>query len=149
VAPAELAVELHEYEDPLVFAQASPTYRRLREGYLSDLEQSERLEPFQRASGTLQFLLPAEAWARRVSGTLANQLAQAHRGQAIALLSPKAEGGYLVSVRVPEGFTLSADEFCRRFPSGGGRRTAAGINHLDAAEQSRFSADFEREFRRE
>ena len=149
VAPAALAEELAGYENPLEFARASSAYHELRRGYRDDLSRSAELAPFRRAPGALQFVLPSEPWARRVSGTLANQLAKAHAGNAIALLSPKSDGGYLVSVRVPEASPLSAEGFCRRFPSGGGRRTAAGINHLELAEQARFSAEFEREFRHE
>lgn len=147
VTPSALAAELSAYEDPLLFARASETYQRLRAGYRQDLAEAERLEPFQIAPGALQFRLPDAPWARRVSGTLANQLAKAHANSAIALLSPKTDGGYLVSLRVPEQSPVSADAFCRRFPSGGGRRTAAGINHLAPLDASRFSAEFEREFR--
>lgn len=146
VPPATLAKELAKYEQPLAFARTSETYQRLREGYRDDLARAQQLAPFQQARGALQFMLPGEAWARRVSGTLANQLAKAHTAQAIALLSPKSDGGYLVSVRVPEASKLSVEGFCRRFPAGGGRRTAAGINHLALAERERFSAEFEREF---
>ncbi|HWA75884.1 MAG TPA: hypothetical protein VG937_26285 [Polyangiaceae bacterium] len=149
VAPAVLAEELAKYESPLAFARSSETYLRLRRGFSEDLARAAELPPFRRAPGTLQFVLPEEPWARRVSGTLANQLAKAHAGTAIALLSPKTAGGYLVSIRVPETSLVSAEGFCRRFPSGGGRRTAAGINHLALSEVERFSAEFEREFHHE
>ena len=49
-------------------------------------------------------MLPDAAWARRASGTLANDLAKAHDGSAVAIVSPKTDGGYLVSVRVPRDF---------------------------------------------
>lgn len=149
VAPAALAEELSKYESPFSFASSSETYQRLRRGFSADLARAAELLPFRRATGALQFILPDEPWARRVSGTLANQLAKTHAGSAIALLSPKSAGGYLVSVRVPETSPLSAEGFCRKFPSGGGRRTAAGINHLAAGEVERFSAEFEREFHHE
>jgi hypothetical protein len=144
--PVELARELLNYPDPLEFARSSSSYRRLAEGYRDDLARAARLEPFQQAKGALQFLLPGEPWARRVSGTVANQLAKANPESAIALLSPKSDGGYLVSVRVPERSLLSAEGFCRRFPTGGGRRSAAGINHLAPADKARFCVEFEREF---
>ena len=93
------------------------------------------------------FLLPDAAWARRASGTLANDLAKAHAGSAVAIVSPKTSSGYLVSVRVPREASVSAEAFCRRFPTGGGRRTAAGINHLPSAELDGFAAAFEEQFR--
>ena len=94
-------------------------------------------------------MLPDAAWARRASGTLANDKAKAHDGSAVAIVSPRTEGGYLVSVRVPRDFSVSAEAFCRRFPTGGGRKTAAGINHLPSEEFESFATAFEQQFRAE
>jgi hypothetical protein len=90
--------------------------------------------------------LPDAPWARRASGTLANDLAKAHAGSAVAIVSHKTEGGYLVSLRVPKESSLSAEGFARRFPTGGGRKTAAGINHLPAPELDAFTRDFTAQF---
>ena len=92
-------------------------------------------------------MLPDAAWARRASGTLANDKAKAHGGSAVAIVSPKTDGGFLVSVRVPKDFSVSAEAFCRRFPTGGGRKTAAGINHLPSEELETFATAFEQQFR--
>jgi hypothetical protein len=86
-------------------------------------------------------------WARRASGVFANEVARANGDSAIAIVSVKTSGDYLVSLRVPAESPVGADTFCRSFPTGGGRRTAAGINHLPASELERFLGDFEREFR--
>src|SRR5262249_56317165 len=107
------------------------------------------LAPARKARGAVVIVLPDAAWARRVSGTLANDAAKAHDGSAIAIVSPKTEGGYLVSVRVPRDSAISAEAFCRRFPTGGGRKTAAGINHLPGAELDSFATAFEQQFRSE
>jgi hypothetical protein len=150
VPPVELAEEMLPYRDPLEFAERSETCRRLFEGYQADMEKARRLEPARRADGALMFLLPDAAWARRASGTLANDLAKANAGSAIAIVSPKSResgGGYLVSIRVPRDSTVSAEAFCRQFPSGGGRRTAAGINHLPPEALDGFAAAFEAQFR--
>jgi hypothetical protein len=93
------------------------------------------------------FVLPDQAWARRASGTLANDLAKAHAASAVAIVSPKAQGGYLVSLRVPRDSAVSAESFCRRFPTGGGRKTAAGINHLPGPELESFARDFAEQFK--
>lgn len=149
VPPVELAEEMLRYPDPLVFADESQTFRRLAAGFLDDMEQAKRLSPARKAPGAVVIVLPDAAWARRVSGTLANDAAKAHDGSAIAIVSPKTEGGYLVSVRVPRDSAISAEAFCRRFPTGGGRRTAAGINHLPGEALDSFAAAFEHEFRAE
>jgi hypothetical protein len=147
VDPAELAEEIAAYREPLDFAQSSATFRRLSDGFAEDMAQARRLEPSRRANGAIVFLLPDAAWARRASGTLANDLAKTYSGNAVAIVSPKTGGGYLVSLRVPKESPVSAELFCRRFPTGGGRRTAAGINHLPAEELEPFAAAFEAQFR--
>lgn len=147
VTPAELAAEMLPYAEPLDFARRSETYRRLAAGFRDDMERARRLEPSRRAAGTIQFMLPDAAWARRASGTLANDLAKAHEGSALAIISPKAEGGFLVSIRVPRDCPTSAESFCRRFPTGGGRKAAAGINHLPSEQLETFSRAFEEQFR--
>ena len=147
IPPVELADEMLGYEDPLAFADASAAYRKLADGYRDDMAQARRLEPLRQAPGAIVFLLPDLAWARRASGTLANDLAKAHAGRAVAIISPKTDGGFLVSVRVPRESTTSAEEFCRKFPTGGGRRTAAGINNLPAEAFNDFVTAFEGAFR--
>jgi hypothetical protein len=147
VPPAELAEEMLRHPDPLDFAERSPTFRRLDAGFKEDMALARRLEPSRQTAGSVVFLLPDLAWARRASGTLANDLAKAHAGRAVAIVSPKTDGGYLVSVRVPRDAAVSAETFCRTFPTGGGRRTAAGINHLPSAELDHFATAFETQFR--
>ncbi len=147
VPPVELAEEMLPFADPLDFAAKSPTFRRLAEGYREDMELARRLEPMRKVAGAIAFLLPDAAWARRASGTLANDLAKANAGSAVAIVSHKTNGGYLVSLRVPKESPTSAEAFCRQFPTGGGRRTAAGINDLPSTELDRFAALFEEQFR--
>jgi len=149
VPPVDLAEEMIGYPDPLRFADESPTFQRLAVGFRDDMEQARRLSPARKAPGAVVIVLPDAAWARRVSGTLANDAAKAHDGSAIAIVSPKTAGGYLVSVRVPRDSAISAEAFCRRFPTGGGRRTAAGINHLPGEALESFASAFEQEFRAE
>jgi hypothetical protein len=145
VPPLELAREMLKFSDPLAFAASSAAYRKLASGYRADMDQANRLAPTRRAPGALLYVMPEEPWARRAIGTLANDLAKANAGSAVAILSPKT-GGYVVSLRVPRDASVPADEFCRRFPTGGGRRSAAGINHLPSSELENFSNIFESVF---
>ena len=50
-------------------------------------------------------------------------------------------------IRVPRDSSVSAEAFCRTFPTGGGRRTAAGINHLPQEDLQKFTDAFEAQFR--
>jgi hypothetical protein len=52
----------------------------------------------------------------------------------------------VVSLRVPSNSSVGADEFCRRFSTGGGRRAAAGINHLPASHFAEFRRAFAEQF---
>jgi hypothetical protein len=45
-------------------------------------------------------------------------------------------------VRAPLNNKKGADELCREFHSGGGRKAAAGINHLPEADYDKFMAAF-------
>lgn len=128
--PVALAEELRPYADPLAFARSSPCVARLRAGYAADMAAAQGQRPWHEGPGALLYRLPAAAWARRVNGVLANQLAAREPSRVIGLLSAKAGGGWSFSLRVPAACALPAHEFCRGFASGGGRARAAGINHL-------------------
>ena len=90
-----------------------------------------------RAAGCI-YMLPAEKWARRISGVFGNRLAVEFTTQAHAVLTAKEGGGYVVSVRAPVATPSGADEICSQFETGGGRHGAAGINHLPESELERF-----------
>ena len=149
VPPVELAAAMLPFADPLAFADSSAACKRLADGMRDDMELAKRLTPARAVPGAIVFMLPDAAWARRASGTLANDKAKAHDGSAVAIVSPRSDGGLLVSVRVPRDFSVSAEAFCRRFPTGGGRKTAAGINHLPSEEFESFATAFEQQFRAE
>jgi hypothetical protein len=145
--PADLAQQMLPFADPMEFIRISPAYARLTERYEEDMEKARALKPARRVPGATVVVLPDEAWARRAIGVLANDLTRTHPDCAIAILAPKDRGGFTVSVRVPARSTIAADEFCRGFETGGGRKLAAGINHLPAADVDRLTASFEARFR--
>ena len=59
-----------------------------------------------------------------------NDLANKFPDRAHAVVTQRASGNYLVSVRAPLNNKTGADEIVRQFPTGGGRKAAAGINEL-------------------
>jgi hypothetical protein len=141
-APEEVFRRLHPYDDPLVFAQEDDIFATLRAGYAEDLERAERLVPEYKSERAALFILPSEPWARRVSGVFANRLVQQMPQRAHALLTRLQAGGYLVSVRAPLSNKVDAATLCRRFPTGGGRPAAAGINQLPEERLDEFLAAF-------
>lgn len=142
VRPDALYRVLHEFVDPFAFIAASPCYRQLEHGYREDLAHADTLAPYYTCRAGDVYLLPAEAWARRISGTLANRLARARRDAAFAVLSARADGSYCVSVRSAKPHACPADVLCGHFESGGGRASAAGINALAAARIDEFIERF-------
>ncbi|MDX8401670.1 MAG: acetyltransferase [Mariprofundaceae bacterium] len=144
--PADLYRAVHPFADPFAFIAESPAYRTLAEGFDADMARAEALVPEQAWEGGAVFFLPDAAWARRVSGVLGNRLAREHPARAHALLSPLADGGWRVSVRAPLDARDGADELCRAFPTGGGRKAAAGINALPAGMLNDFLQAFRRRY---
>ncbi len=140
--PAELYRQMRPFADPFAFIAESAAYRTLKAGYREDMTRAVALDATEaRAAGRI-FMLPAEKWARRISGVFGNQLAVESPAQAHAVLTAKRGGGYVVSVRAPLVAKSGADELCSQFDTGGGRKGAAGINHLPDAEVGRFIATF-------
>jgi hypothetical protein len=143
--PATLYRRLHAYVDPFAFIHEAAEFRVLREGYEADMSAAAALQPEFAESWGAVYTLPGSAWARRVSGVWANDLAEGAPERAHAVLTPRV-GGYQVSVRAPLNRRSGADEVCVQFPGGGGRKAAAGINHLNEADLGRFISAFGRIF---
>ncbi|MEE4236189.1 MAG: hypothetical protein V2I51_05660 [Anderseniella sp.] len=140
--PAELYRSLQSYADPFDFIRESAAYPVLQSGYAEDMARAVSVAPAEIREAGRIFMLPAEKWARRISGVYGNQLAVESPAQAHAVLTAKPDGGYVVSVRAPLAAKSGADEVCSQFESGGGRKAAAGINHLPESELGRFIATF-------
>ena len=92
------------------------------------------------------YVLPNEAWARRVSGVFGNHLANLNPDRGHAILTNKADGNFLVSVRAPLNNKKGAADLCRKFPTGGGREAAAGINNLPESMVDDFIAQFRTQY---
>ncbi len=146
--PAELHARLSRYADPLAFARGDGAFARLRDGYREDLARAEALAPYACTPDGAVYVLPDAPWARRVSGVLAGRLARSAPSRAHAVVSPLSGGGWQVSVRSALERPSGAARFCRRYPSGGGREAAGGINCLPREALDAFAEDFLRHFSR-
>jgi hypothetical protein len=144
--PADLAEALRPFADPQDFIGSSATFATLQDGYHADMAKAARLSAWREVPGAMLYRLPEAPWARRIMGVLANQLRSRHPDQALALLSSNSGGGFTVSVRTSAQHPLTAEAFCRRFATGGGRARAAGINHLPGADLAAFAEAFEEAF---
>ncbi len=146
IHPAELYRAIHRHADPLAVMDSEPVLRRIRDIRSRDLAQAADLAPHGTFPGGRVFLLPDLPWSRRVRGAWGNLLVHDAPDLAHAVVSPGRQGGLVVSVRAPLARLRGADALCRRFPTGGGRAAAAGINHLPVERLADFLAAFERAF---
>ncbi|PWQ92532.1 DHH family phosphoesterase [Leucothrix pacifica] len=129
--PADLFLAMKDYASPFeFFEKGKATFDKLEQGYLQDMANAEKTAAMHETAASAAFMLPNEAWSRRVSGVYGNALANEFPDRAHAVITEREAGGYLVSVRAPLNNKTGADEICRQFPSGGGRKAAAGINEL-------------------
>lgn len=142
-APEDLYRAASQFDSPLDFVEQRPDVcRRLQDGYDNDMAEAERAMPVDQTDGGLVLELPDLPSSRRVSGVYGNHLADLSPSRAHALLTRKAEGGWVVSVRAPKQRREGADALCLQFETGGGRAGAAGINHLSASDLDRFVEAF-------
>jgi len=141
--PAELYRLLSRYANPLDFIRdGAEHFQKLEQGYRQDMSAADSVTPEYADEAVAVYLLPDQAWARRVSGVFSNDLANGDRRRGHAVLTAKSNGCYLVSVRAPLENRTGADELCMKFPTGGGRKAAAGINDLPAEMLSEFIDTF-------
>ncbi|MFK7974900.1 MAG: DHH family phosphoesterase [Halioglobus sp.] len=141
--PKDLYLKLYAADGPLDFVNNSADFTKLSTGYKEDMGQAASLQPLNETASTALFVLPNEAWARRVSGVYSNDLATDNPNRAHAVLTIKDNGNYLVSVRAPMSNKQGAADLCMQFPTGGGRAGAAGINDLPADAIDDFTAAFQ------
>jgi len=130
--PDSLYRLIHPHVSPFTFIHEAPEFKKLAAGYASDLEQARSCIPHLETDHIAVYLLPDQPWARRVSGVYGNELARNHPSRAHTLLTETDQGFYRVSVRAPLSNKEHADTLCMQFPTGGGRKGAAGINELPA-----------------
>lgn len=137
--PAALFREFVAFADPLQLIASEPAaWQKLRKGYEADMAKGTTAPALAETGTSLVVKLPDEAWARRVSGVLGNELANRNPNKACAIVTESADGSYLVSIRAPLNNRTGADELARQFPTGGGRKAAAGINKLPAEQLEVF-----------
>lgn len=148
--PATLFKLLLPYASPIDFIEdGHDAFKTLEEGYQSDFGRANSADVIHKTEQAAAYLLPDERWARRVSGVFGNDLANQTPNRAHAVLTEQTKDdqkGYLVSIRAPLTNKIHADTLASKFPSGGGRKAAAGINFLPEDQLPLFLQQFESQF---
>lgn len=144
--PAELYEEIKPYANPFDFIEKSLAFSKLSRGYSDDMARADSLQPLASDERHAAYVLPDSPWARRVSGIYANKLANSYPNRAHAVMTPNHAGNYTVSVRASLVNPQGADQLCLQFDTGGGRKAAAGINHLPMNALDQFLVRFQEFF---
>ena len=144
--PAELYQAMHHYRDPFTFIHEEPVFETLKNGYLEDMALAKKIKPEVESTAGAIYFLPDAPWSRRISGVFGNLLATAFPLKAHAILTKRADGGFVVSVRAPLASKTGADKVCEQFETGGGRKGAAGINCMPEIQFDRFNQIFNTTF---
>ncbi len=144
--PAELYEEIKPFISPFDFIAKSAAFAKLAAGFKDDMSQANSLQPLMSDDHGAAYLLPDAPWARRVSGIFANKLANENPRRAHAVITRNQSGNYTVSVRASLINPQGADVLCLQFNTGGGRKAAAGINHLPTDSLDYFVTSFKQHF---
>lgn len=143
--PADLAARMEPFASARDFAAETSLFDPLAAQLAADQDRFRGLAPAVSGPSAEAYLVPDEPWARRYAATWANERVRARPDTALALLHPGAQGAYVVSLRsprLPGGASPAASDLAREFPTGGGRKLAAGINALPASDLDRFLKRF-------
>lgn len=151
---ADIAARMAGFPSALDFCWEHSLIGPLAERFDADRERFEGLEPLAESTAASAYLVPDEAFARRYGATWANERVMRYPSQALAVIHPRKDGTFTVSIRSPrdwraeegkDGGARSAADLAQEFPTGGGRKLAAGIDVLPADQLQRFTDRF-REF---
>jgi DHHA1 domain len=136
--PETIARRIAPFIDPFEFLADNTIVRELQAGAQDDLAQAELTPSLHATLNVAVYALPNTAWARRVIGIFANRLTAAYPARAHSVLAERDDGSYAASIRAPQNLPEHADDVAMAFATGGGRKSAAGINHLPANEVAKL-----------
>ena len=141
--PAQLFEKLVKYADPFeLINEDNSVFHQLKAAYLADMAEASNAAVLVDNTRLSAVQLADEPWARRVSGVFGNELANASPNKAHVVVTLNSQisnestvteqATYTISLRAPLSNKKGAGDICTRFPTGGGRAAAAGINALPA-----------------
>ena len=113
-SPVELHKRMRNYSNPVTFIEGESVFSNLREAYYQDMSAARGVLGETRPGGLVNFL-PNLPWARRLTVTFANLIANDYRNQVIAVLTHGDSHHYRVHLRTPEASTVAAVIFAGDF----------------------------------
>lgn len=126
--------------------QDNNVFNTLSAAYHQDMNKAESYQLIHETDCTAVIQLPNEQWAGRISGVYGNDLANRYPNRAHAIITEKGIDDLRVSVRSPLNNKQGADVLVSQFPTGGGRKAAAGINALPKELLNAFISAFDKQY---
>ena len=140
--PKDVLLDLMNYESPFEYHSKSELFNKIKNQMKLDREKLESSEVLYRSHAGEVLLLPPGQEATRYSGIFSNKKSTDNPDLAFAIITHGNNNTYRVSIRSPQNNPFGASELALRFPSGGGREKAAGINELKKVDLKKFIYNF-------
>ncbi len=140
--PLDLYKAIQPYSNPLDFLNQTTLLPQLRSTYHEDLAMAMRQKKLLTSGKNEVYIFPNGSWSRRISGIFSNLRARNNPHSAHVVVTENTDQTLMVSVRAPLNDKRDADNLCKRFPTGGGRAAAAGINKLPVEMLDSFLDEF-------
>ena len=145
--PALLYQRMVNFDCPFEFLkQDSDIFNTLSIAYQQDMKKAESCQFIHKTDYTAVIQLPNEQWANRISGVYSNKLANQYPNRAHAIITEKGSDDFRISVRSPLNNKQGAEVLVSQFPTGGGRKAAAGINALPKDLLNAFISAFDKQY---
>lgn len=142
--PVLVARDLEAYDDPFTYLRGSDVFQTIAQQKASDEAAMGDAKVLHQSPAGEVILLPAGDASRRLSGIYGNDKATAAPHRAHAILTHLDQGeGFRISIRSPLERPQGADQLATRFPTGGGRAGAAGVNELPPQALDEFLRAFD------
>lgn len=142
-SPDELYLAVKPFKNPSDFIKNSTQLKILRDGHKEDMERALAQPQLETPGKNRIYSFPDAPWARRVAGVFSNLRAREKTHLAHAIITENEDGSFRISVRAPLEDKRDAVTLCNKFPTGGGRAAAAGINSLPPNLLEEFINSFE------
>lgn len=143
--PQELCEVMRQFNEPMSLVAETDLLPTLKEHYEADLTSARRTPVNVINEYVALVILPNSKWSRRINGLYANELSNQFPNRAHAILTEKNDG-YTVNIRAPQNNPLNAHRVALKFETGGGRHTAAGIQHFTADQTNNLVDELKRQY---
>jgi len=140
--PRDVYVDLTAFDCPFDYYNNSHLFVKIKEQMQQDKSALEQSTVVRSSCVGDVILLPDTPSSIRYSGIYSNQLCTDNPSKAFAILTHFDEDSYKISIRAPKDKPYGASTLALKFPSGGGREKAAGVNQLPKKDLPKFIEEF-------